>query len=341
MSLAGSRKLILIRDWLKQLNGIKITRIGGKALKAENIENIIKNNMVNKILILGAKGNLGGQLVKVFQADYNIIAWDKEEIDITDKELVFKKVGDIKPDIIINAAAYNAVDKCEPSFAEASEGEEDKEQFELAKKLNGDAVGYLAEAAINVGAILIHYSTDYVFFGDNKEGYKEDDQPKPINKYGESKLMGEQELITRSGSGLKWYLIRTSKLFGPKGESKLTKPNFFDIMLKLSKEKDFIDVVDEEASCFTYTPDLAQATKKLVESGKGYGIYHIVNSGPCAWYEAATKLFRIADVDIKVNPVNSDKFPRPAKRPKYSALLNTKLEPLRDWKEALKEYLGK
>ncbi len=294
--------------------------------------------MQKKVLILGAKGNLGQQLVKVFQDINEVIAWDREEIDITDKELVFKKVCDVKPDIIINAAAYNAVDKCEI----------DEKEFELAKKLNGEAVGYLADAAIEVNAILAHYSTDYVFSGDNKEGlpaqagYKEDDEPRPVNKYGETKLIGEQELITRSGSGLKWYLIRTSKLFGPKGESELTKPSFFDAMLKLSKDKDYVDVVDEEASCFTYTPDLAQATKKLVESGKGYGIYHIVNSGPCTWYEAAKELFKIVETQdfasVRINPVSSDKFSRPAKRPRYSVLLNTKLKSLRDWQEALKEY---
>ena len=291
--------------------------------------------MQKKVLILGAKGNLGGQLVKIFSDDYEVIAWDRGEIDITDKELVFKKVNDVKPDIIINAAAYNAVDKCES----------DEQQFELATKLNGEAVGYLAESALEVNAVLVHYSTDYVFFGDNKEGlpaqagYKEDDEPKPVNKYGETKLIGEQELITRSGSGLKWYLIRTSKLFGPKGESGLTKQSFFDTILQLSKKRDYIDVVDEEVSCFTYTPDLAKATKELVESGRGYGVYHIVNSKSCTWYEAALELSNVAGVDIKVNPVTSDKFPRPAKRPKYSVLLNTKLEPLRDWREALEEYL--
>jgi len=304
-----------------------------------------------RILILGAKGNLGQQLVKVFTDDHEVIAWDRGEIDITDKDLVLKKVSDVKPDIIVNAAAYNAVDKCE----------EEEKELELARKLNGEAVGYLAQAALENDAVLIHYSSDYVFGKDtngiNKErveqikkqgGFREDDQPCPVNKYGETKLMGEKEIIKLSGSGLKWYLIRTSKLFGPKGESELAKPSFFDIMLKLSQERDEIDVVDEEISCFTYTPDLAKATRQLVESEKArsepgrksYGIYHIVNGGPCTWYQAALELFKIVDIDIKVNPVTSDKFPRPAKRPKYSVLLNTKLKSLRDWKEALREYLN-
>ena len=285
-----------------------------------------------EVLILGAKGNLGSQLVKIFFADkdYKIIAWDKEEIDITDKELVFKKIRELKPDIIINAAAYNAVDKCE----------EDEKEFELAEKINVEAVGYLVEACLETGAVLVHYSSDYVFAGDKKEGYKEDDEPNPINKYGETKLAGEQEVIKKSGQGLKYYLIRTSKLFGPKAESEGAKPSFFDLMLDLAKKKKELDVVNEEVSGFTYTPDLARATKKLLESDKGYGIYHITNVGRATWYETAIELFKITGKKIKINPVSGDKFPRPAKRPSYSVLINTKFGMQRDWKDALREYLG-
>ncbi|MFH1661548.1 MAG: dTDP-4-dehydrorhamnose reductase [Candidatus Falkowbacteria bacterium] len=294
-----------------------------------------------KILIIGARGNLGVQLVKIFSSDHEIFDWDRSEIDITDREMVFEKVKELNPDVIINSAAYNAVDLCE----------DDEKHFELAKKLNGDAVGYLADASIAINAILIHYSSDYVFGGNKKEGYRENDKPNPISKYGETKLMGEQELIKREDNNLKFYLIRTSKLFGPKGESEVApppprlrrtrKPSFFDIMLKMAEDRDEIDVVKEEMSCFTYTIDLAKATKKLVENNYKYGIYHVVNSSPCAWYDAAKELFSIANINIKVNPVSGDKFPRPAKRPKYSILLSTKFEHLRDYKEALKEYLNK
>ena len=284
-----------------------------------------------KILIIGAKGNLGAQLVKVFSDGYDVIAWDREELDVTDENLVIKQIIDVKPDIIINAVAYNAVDKCET----------DKQEFELAKKLNGGAVGYLAEAAINIGAILIHYSTDYVFSGENKDGYKESDMPSPISKYGMTKLMGEQEIINRSDKNLKYYIIRTSKLFGPKGKSEFAKPSFFDIMLKLSRERDVLEVVDEEVSCFTYTVDLARATKKIIENNREFGIYHITNSGPCTWYESVIELFKmVVNRNIEVKPVAGDKFPRPAKRPKYSALLNTKFEQLRDWRLALAEYIN-
>jgi dTDP-4-dehydrorhamnose reductase len=110
-------------------------------------------------------------------------------------------------------------------------------------------------------------------------------------------------------------------------------------MLKLAKEKDSIDVVDEEVSCFTYTPDLARATKELIETEKPWGIYHLVNSKSCTWYQAARYLFKIAGIKVKVNPITSDKMPRPARRPKYSVLKNTKFIKLRDWREALNDYL--
>lgn len=288
-----------------------------------------------KLLVLGAKGNLGNQLVKVFsvktpEKEYEIIAWDREEIDICDKELIIKKISELKPAIIINAAAYNSVDKCE----------EDEEQFKLAKKINGEAVGYLAQAARSIGSILVHYSTNYVFSGENTNGYKEDEKPNPINKYGESKLLGEQELLKEAGFGLKYYLIRTSKLFGYHGESENNKPSFFDLMISLSKSHDELKAVDEEISCFTYTPDLAQATKDLIEKEVRYGIYHLTNVGRATWYEAAVELFKALNDDIKIIPVSGSEFPRPAKRPMSSVLLNTKLDWLRPWQEALREYLS-
>lgn len=293
--------------------------------------NIIKNNMVNKILILGAKGNLGAQLVKIFSPDNDIIGWDKGEIDITDRELILKKVGDVKPEIVINAAAYNAVDKCE----------DNDEEYDVAKKINIDGPKFLAEACLEIGATLIHYSTDYVFDGKKKKGYAETDEPKPINRYGKSKFHGEKRILELSGRGLKWYLIRTSKLFGPKGESEMAKPSFFDLMLELSRQKDKLEAVNDEVSCFTYTPDLAKATRELVDQDSGYGIYHITNAGFGSWYQAALELFKLAGINIEVRPIISDKLARAAKRPKYSVLLNTKLPPMRDYREALREYLTK
>lgn len=286
-----------------------------------------------RILVLGAKGSLGGQLVKVFSSEgpeaAEVIGWDRGEVDITDRELILKKIADVKPDLLINAAAYNAVDKCE----------ENDQEYELAKKINIDGPKFLAEACLKIGAVFVHYSTDYVFDGQNKSGYKENDEPKPANRYGKSKYHGEKRILELSGSGLKWYLVRTSKLFGPRGQSEISKTSFFDMMLNLSKNKEELEAVDEELSCFTYTPDLASATKSLVNSDSGYGIYHLVNSQPGTWYQAAHELFKITGSNVKLAPVSGAKFPRPAKRPKYSVLLNTKCPPLRDYRQALREYL--
>jgi len=244
------------------------------------------------------------------------------------------KIKKIAPDIILNAAAYNAVDKCE----------EDPQELKLAQSINGQAPGYLAEIALLVNAILVHYSSDYIFRGERKKGYTETDKPDPVSQYGQTKLMGETEILKLVNSGLKYYIIRASKLFGPKnvetsyGASQ-SKPSFFEIMLNLSKTKHELKIVNEEESCFTYTPDLAKATEKLINDKKDFGIYHITNSNSCTWYEAALELFKISKIKINTIPVSAQEFPRPAKRPKYSILLNTKLNPLRSYKEALEEYL--
>ncbi len=283
----------------------------------------------DKILILGARGNLGGQLMRVLGNNYRLICWDHEDLDITNRNEVNKKIYEVKPNIIINTAAYNAVDKCE----------EVPEEYQKAKLLNGDAVGFIADAALSVNSLFIHYSTDYVFAGDKQTGYAEKDEPHPISKYGETKLLGERELELRARNSLKYYLIRTSKLFGPKGESDMAKPNFFDIMLKKSETVDRLDIVNEEVSAFTYTFDLACATKELIEAKHKFGIYHITNNGVYTWFEAAQELFKLLKKDIILNPIASANYPRPAKRPVFSILLNTKLKPQRKFIEALRDYV--
>ncbi|OGI28561.1 MAG: dTDP-4-dehydrorhamnose reductase [Candidatus Moranbacteria bacterium RIFOXYA12_FULL_44_15] len=321
---------------------------------------------MKKILIIGSQGMLGQELVKAFKKDknYKTIAWDRKDIDITKEKEVMKKIGFTKPDVIINAAAYNAVDKCE----------NDKKEYALAKDVNGLAPGYLAKVAKKNKAVLVHYSTDYVFDGDfekliSKEpqgcthscatcslhenfqpeiGYREDDKPNPVNNYGKSKLLGEKEVVKNIKN---YYLIRISKLFGAPALGESAKKSFFDIMLGLGKDKKEVRVVDEETSCFTYAPDLAKKTKEILDSQKPFGIYHVTNGGSCTWYEAAVELYKQASakggsayggkIKTKIIPVPGAEFPRPAKRPFYSVLVNTKLNPMRDWKEALKEYLKK
>ncbi len=281
------------------------------------------------ILILGGQGNLGTQLTKVFSVDFETVSWDRDDLDVLDFPLLVKKITELKPGLIINTVAYNAVDKCE-----------DKKEYETAMRLNAELPAVLAELARKLGAVFIHYSSDYVFNGtEDKKEFIESDTPNPINKYGESKFAGEREVLKQAGRGLSYYLIRTSKLFGPKGSSPSAKSSFFDIMLDLAQTKKDLTVVSEELSCFTYTPDLAGATKRLWEIEAPFGIYHLVNENPCTWYEAASELFRLKKLAVNMRPVRSENLLRAARRPKFSVLKNLKIKKMRSFQEALREYL--
>ena len=282
-----------------------------------------------KILILGAQGGLGTQLVKTFKAA-ELLAWDKPEADFLDLADLSVKLDITKPEVIINAVAYNAVDKCET----------DPEELGLALKLNRDLPGALANWCLTNQATLIHYSSDYVFSGtSDKSEFTESDVPNPINKYGETKALGEATIREAAEKGLKYYLIRLSKLFGPKGDSPFTKASFFDVMLNLASKNTELKVVDEELSCFTYTPDLAGATKNLLDQNFPSGIYHLANSGSCTWYESILELKKLANLSIEVKSVKGADLVRAASRPKFSVLKNTKYPPIRSYLEALGEYL--
>lgn len=294
---------------------------------------------------------LGQELVLLFKndSDYKVTAWDQNNIDITDEVQVKEKIAKLAPSIILNAAAYNAVDLCE----------KDKAEFAKAKMLNGKAPGYLAKVAKKIDATLVQYSTDYVFSGlpeisepegcggacsscslhegfVPRIGFDEDAIAEPVQNYGKTKLMGE-DAVQKNGE--KYYIIRLSKLFGKPAKGKNAKRSFFDVMLEVGKKNKEVKVVDEETSLFTYAPDLAKKTKEIIESEKPFGIYHVANEGPCTWYEAVVELYKMAKIKTKVVPVSSDEFPRPAARPYVSTLINTKLNPLRSYKLALREYL--
>ncbi|EKE16344.1 MAG: hypothetical protein ACD_11C00020G0049 [uncultured bacterium] len=313
--------------------------------------------MNKKILVIGSKGMLGRELVDIFKQDndYVVTAWDREELDITNQKQVEEKISKLAPDIILNAAAYNAVDLCE----------KDKNEYKKAKEINGKAPGYLAKISKKIDAVFVHYSSDYVFSGmpeipeptgcthscsscslhENfvpQLGFDENALAEPIQKYGETKLLGEDNAQKFAD---KFYIIRLSKLFGKPAQSKDAKRSFFDVMLevgkKAEKNKTEVKVVDEETSCFTYAPDLAKKTKEIIEAEKPYGIYHVTNSDACTWYDAAKELYKQAKIKVKIVPVSGDEFPRPAQRPYVSTLINTKLNPLRSWKLALREYLKK
>jgi dTDP-4-dehydrorhamnose reductase len=276
-----------------------------------------------KIIIIGAQGMLGQELAKTFSGDKPLL-WDKQDIDISNELSVIEKIDQVKPDIIINVAAYNDVDGAEKSWP-------------LAEQINGFGPGYLAKALHSSGGILVHYSTDYVFKGNRKEGYLENDQPDPQSAYAKSKLMGELEVQKNIN---RFYIIRLSRLFGRPAASAAGKKSFVQLMLDLSKTKHEIDVVNEELDSPTYAPDLARQTKQIIEQNMPFGIYHVTNSGSCTWFDFAREIFTLKKISVKLHPVPTSFFPRPAVRPRYSVLQNTKLPALRSWQSALREFLS-
>ena len=257
-----------------------------------------------KMLILGASGMLGHDLQEVYPA----AVCRGHELDITDEAAVSSFILDLKPSLVINAAAFTNVDGCE-------------EEQELAFAVNGEGPGYVAAACHGVGATLVHYSTDYVFDG-LQESYEESDTPNPINVYGASKLRGEQAIMMAMED---YRIIRTSWLFGQHG------PNFVETMLRLSTEVETVRVVNDQFGKPTNTRDLALKTPEIVTAIPG--IYHITNDGVCSWFEFASAIIP------NVEPCSSGEFLRPAKRPKFSVLENTKTNPMRPWQDALTDYL--
>lgn len=274
-----------------------------------------------KILITGSNGMLGHDLTEVLKDNHELILTTSKTLDITNKDQVFEVICDAEPDVVINSAAYTDVDGCE-------------ENQDLAYSVNGEGVKNLALACKEVDCALVHISTDYIFNGKNDRPWVEDDEIGPISVYGKSKLKGEEAILETLD---KYFIVRTAWLYGINGK------NFPKTMLELAKNHSEITVVYDEVGTPTYTPDLAKAISQLIETDY-YGIYHITNSGSCSWCEFARYIFEIADKDVKVIPVTASEFARPAPRPHYSVLENKKwidngFEPLRNYKDAIKEYI--
>lgn len=277
-----------------------------------------------RVLVTGSRGMLGADFIKVLTDRHELIGLDIEELDITDSNQTLKSLGEIKPEVVINCAAFTDVDGCETNIYHAF-------------AVNETGPRNLAKACKELDIPLVHFSTDYVFDGTATVPYKESDTPNPQSIYGKSKLAGEQAIreITH-----KHYIIRTSWLYGENGS------NFVRTMLRLSKEKDEIGVVNDQTGSPTYTGDLAKAVAELIMT-PAYGTYHITNSGTCTWYEFTLEIFRQAGVNgVKVNPISTEELNRPAPRPRYSVLdnFNWRLQgfkPLRHYKEALTDYLAK
>ena len=275
-----------------------------------------------KIIITGAQGQLGQELVKQLDKkyEYDVIKTDRDTLDITNIENVNTFILEQNPDVVINCAAHTAVDLCETDM-------------ENAYKINAIGPRNLAIACEKVGAKLVQVSTDYVFDGNGVRPYREDDITCPNSVYGTSKLMGEN-LVREFCS--KYFIVRTAWLYGEGN-------NFVRTMLKLSETNSELNVVNDQIGSPTSTVDLAKAIIDLIHT-EHYGIYHGTCEGQCSWYDFAKKIFEIKNIDIKVNPVTSDEFKRPAPRPKYSVLDNFMLKlvglnSFREWEDSLEEYL--
>jgi dTDP-4-dehydrorhamnose reductase len=277
---------------------------------------------IQRVLILGAKGTLGGQLMKLYP---QAVGWDREDVDVLDFPALRAKVTGLRPapDAVINCVAFNDVD-----------GAEDRPEAAMA--LNAEFPGRLAQFTGELGVLLVHYSTNYVFDGAKGE-YEEADTPAPLSTYGRSKRRGEQLIAESRG---RCYIVRTAVLFGPKGESNLSKKSFVDLMLNLSDKRETIQAVSDEINSVTYAPDLAAGTHDLLASSPAPGIYHVTNSGSASWLDFAREIFRITGRKVTVLPVPSTHFPRKATRPARAILLNTKLPPVRPWQAALAEFLA-
>jgi dTDP-4-dehydrorhamnose reductase len=277
---------------------------------------------IQRVLILGARGTLGGQFMKLYP---EAVGWDREDLDVLDFPALRAKVSALRPaaEAVINCVAFNDVD-----------GAEDR--AEAAMALNADFPGRLARFTAELGAPLVHYSSNYVFDGAKGE-YEEADQAAPLSTYGRSKHRGEQLIADAGGS---CYIVRTAVLFGPKGESDLSKKSFVDLMLDLAAKRDTIQAVTDEINSITYAPDLAAGTRDLLARLPAPGIYHVANSGGVSWYDLALEIFRIAGRKVTLLPVPSTHFPRKATRPAKAILLTTKLPPQRPWQAALAEFMA-
>lgn len=275
-----------------------------------------------KVLVTGCAGMLAKDLIPCFsQRGHETLAPPEDELDITDLAAIRSVVDRYQPELMINCAAYTKVDEAE------------REEHQ-ALLVNGFAVQNVCLVCQENDIPLVHFSTDYIFDGAKESPYTIYDEPNPVSAYGRSKLLGEKYVLWLLG---KFYLIRTSWLFGHSGR------NFIEIMLELGEREKQISVVKDQKGCPTWTYHLAEAVADLIESER-YGIYHITNSEPTTWFDYAGEIFRLFGSDTEVLPTTSDQFPRPAKRPQNSVLDPFPLHEvlgreMPSWREALREYL--
>ncbi len=272
---------------------------------------------MKKILVIGAHGMLGRDLSKTLQRSFQCIESYSKDLDITDCEGTVRAIRATNPQVVINAAGFTAVDLCE-------------QEKETAFAINGEGAKHVAKACKEIGAKCVYISTDYVFDGKKNEPYVEKDPPNPLSTYGRSKLQGENYVHESSPDFL---IVRSSWLFG------VHRSNFVKTVLKLSREREELEMVDDQRGSPTFTEDLSSAIASLVLRDVS-GIVHAANSSSCTWFGFARKILELTDSSLKLIPISSAKSGRPAERPPFSVLNCEKLQKatgimMPKWEDAL------
>lgn len=296
-----------------------------------------------RAVVIGANGQLGSDLVKELQARgqaahesdaaydaaYDVVGLRHADIEVTEAAGARETLAHLRPEVVFNMAAFHRVDDCE-------------DDPERAFRVNAVAPASLARTCHDLGATLVHISTDYVFGSDRgrQTPYRETDVPGPVNVYGASKLAGEY--LVRNASP-RHIVVRTTGLYGPAGSSG-KGGNFIELMLRLAREGKPIRVVDDQRLAPTYTPDLAATIVNLVDR-QASGLFHVVNTGDCSWYEFAAAIFELAGLAPDLSPTTTETFAARADRPRYSVLSNAAVAEVgvprpRPWREALARYLS-
>jgi len=281
------------------------------------------------VAVIGSKGQLGTDLVETLQMvnGYRVFALSHEQIDCAEEASVRRVLAEMRPEVVVNCAAFDRVDECESSPAEAF-------------RVNSLGAFYVARACAEINALCVYISTDYVFDGGKGYPYTEEDQPRPINVYGTSKLAGEH-LVRQTCP--QWLIVRMAALFGAAGA--LAKGgNFVESVLSKARRGEVLRIVKDIRTSPTYTWDAAQVLERLIQH-RSTGIFHVVNEGGCSWFELAQEVMDTVKLSCKLEAVSFSDYPMKARRPQDSRLKSIRLDPalrgaLRPWQEAVRVYLA-
>ena len=285
----------------------------------------------NRVLVTGANGQLAQALARFAPTESECVGLTRAQLDIADRDAVSRIFDEVRPDLVINGAAYNLVDKAE------TDGQGD------ALRVNAQGVAALSEACRKQDIPLVHFSTDFVFDGEKRTPYTEIDCPRPLGVYAASKLAGEHIALCSSTRNL---AIRVCRVFGPiehGGNTQKPAGNFPLLMMKLGRERDKLRVVNDQVGTPSHTHDLARGVWQLVQNEQA-GLFHLSNAGEVAFDEYAREVFRLSGISCEVESISSQEYGAPAKRPLYSTFNNDKahsagVTPLRHWKDALREFI--